>query len=339
MSEIVPMKWHSSNYKRYMSFGYTYTNIGDEFEVSVKHLSPTSKVRITAQCDYCGSIYTPEYGWYMNGRKKIPKDACVHCKSKKQHELDYMERAKIQYQKLLDSCNKLGYKLVTRQEDYRNNEMNIEYICPSHGLMRSPYGSLLKGKGCWLCGIEKLHNSTRNTSQFVKEYVERFNNNILINSEEYVNTTTDNLQIRCNCGRIYKTSFARYHNSEVKKCPHCTHTISIGESLIEQYFVKNSINYIRQYKFSDCRDQKVLPFDFYLPDYGLCVEYDGEQHFYNVFGYDSFVMTQRHDKIKNEYCLEKGIELLRIPYYERSHIHEILQNKIGEVGKRNSLIS
>jgi len=47
--------------------------------------------------------------------------------------------------------------------------------------------------------------------------------------------------------------------------------------------IKNNINFISQYKFKDCifPDTKYPAiFDFYLPDKNICIEYDGEQHFY-----------------------------------------------------------
>ena len=39
-------------------------------------------------------------------------------------------------------------------------------------------------------------------------------------------------------------------------------------------------------------------------------------------------MTKRHDKIKNEYCKNNNIELIRIPYYEKENIYNILTDKL-----------
>lgn len=41
------------------------------------------------------------------------------------------------------------------------------------------------------------------------------------------------------------------------------------------HFFKN--HYIIQY--NECRLIYPLVFDFYLPDYNICIEYDGIQHF------------------------------------------------------------
>lgn len=71
--------------------------------------------------------------------------------------------------------------------------------------------------------------------------------------------------------------------------------------------------------FKDCRNKNPLKYDFYLPEYNVCVEYDGEQHFKSVkyFGGDeAFAIRKENDKIKTGYCLENNIFLLRIRYNE-----------------------
>lgn len=88
-------------------------------------------------------------------------------------------------------------------------------------------------------------------------------------------------------------------------------------------------NFIHQHKFEDCKDKKCLPFDFYLPDFNLCIEFDGEQHYKPKFGMDNFIQTQKHDKIKNEYCESHNIELLRVPYWEGSNSESIIKNKLN----------
>lgn len=52
--------------------------------------------------------------------------------------------------------------------------------------------------------------------------------------------------------------------------------------MIRQLLRDYKVQYIPQYKFLDCKDQRPLPFDFYLPEYNTCIEYDGGQHFFPV---------------------------------------------------------
>ena len=78
-----------------------------------------------------------------------------------------------------------------------------------------------------------------------------------------------------------------------------------------------------------------LPFDFYLPDYNLCIEYDGKQHYepVNLFGgMDGFIKRQKNDNIKNQYCLLHDIGLVRIPYtYSKEEIKERILNILSPV--------
>jgi very-short-patch-repair endonuclease len=61
----------------------------------------------------------------------------------------------------------------------------------------------------------------------------------------------------------------------------------------------------------------MLPFDFYLPTINKIIEYDGEHHFVPVKGWGGekkYNKIKENDEIKNEYCDDNNIELLRIPY-------------------------
>ena len=95
--------------------------------------------------------------------------------------------------------------------------------------------------------------------------------------------------------------------------------------------------YVFQKKFDDCKDQRRLPFDFYLPEFNCCIEVDGQQHFEpSKFSnesdeYKDFIIRKKHDKIKTDYCLSHGIDLLRIDYNDirrkNNNYKTILLNK------------
>ncbi len=55
--------------------------------------------------------------------------------------------------------------------------------------------------------------------------------------------------------------------------------ISHGEFYIKTILEENNIKFEPQYKFDNCKNKFKLPFDFYLPDYNMCIEYDGLQHY------------------------------------------------------------
>lgn len=100
-------------------------------------------------------------------------------------------------------------------------------------------------------------------------------------------------------------------------CPNCA--ASKGEKMISSWLNANNISYKPQKRFDSCRDKYTLPFDFYLPDYNICIEYQGVQH-YEPIGYfggeETFEGTVRRDKIKEDYCKKNNIGLIRIKYDE-----------------------
>jgi len=104
---------------------------------------------------------------------------------------------------------------------------------------------------------------------------------------------------------------------------------SIGERLIKNYLDSNNILYIKEKKFETCKNKKELPFDFYLPAYNLCIEYDGELHYRKSDlhgGEEAFNKITHNDKIKTKWCKDNDIKLLRISYLKKSKINKILED-------------
>lgn len=86
-----------------------------------------------------------------------------------------------------------------------------------------------------------------------------------------------------------------------------------------------NISFKQEHIFKDCVNPKTnypLRFDFYLPDYNCCIEYDGQQHYYEGHFNDSLIDRQIKDKIKNEYCNKHNIKLIRIKYTDFNNINE-----------------
>ena len=105
---------------------------------------------------------------------------------------------------------------------------------------------------------------------------------------------------------------------------------SIHEKEIEKYLIENDIKYESEKTFNDCLSPKnnKLPFDFYLQDYNLIIEFDGQHHFKPIWS--NFETIKLHDKIKNEYCRNNKIELIRISYLEQNNLKQILQERINK---------
>ena len=112
-------------------------------------------------------------------------------------------------------------------------------------------------------------------------------------------------------------------------CPVCNE--SRGESSIRKYLTINKIDFKTQKTFKGCQYVSLLKFDFYLPEYNLCIEFDGIQHFeaFEFFGgEEALLKNMERDDIKNQYCIDNNIKLLRIRYDEISDIENILDDNI-----------
>lgn len=182
--------------------------------------------------------------------------------------------------------------------------------------------------GCTSCSNQILSESKKFSYEYVKTIIESKNNNKLI-SKVY-DGSNGLLKIECgSCGNPFKSSLSNYESHNLTgKCPDCNCN-SYGEYLMSLILDKYKISYIRQKTFDECRDKKLMPFDFYLPDYNLCIEYDGEGHYEPCFGEDSYLKTLLHDSMKNWHCKWNNIDILHIPYWERNNLEKILIEKLN----------
>jgi len=142
------------------------------------------------------------------------------------------------------------------------------------------------------------------------------------------------------------------------RCPKCK--IYKGEKYIEDWLVENNFIYINQNEycklsitekqlnkyyisqmmFNDLLgiNNGLLSYDFYLPDYNLLIEYqgnfhDGSNRVGNIQTPQKLKIQKEHDKRKKQYCINNKIRLLEIWYWDYDNIEEILNNEINKIMK------
>ena len=219
-------------------------------------------------------------------------------------------------------------------EPYQGRTKRIQMNCKIHQIQskKSP-AEVMKGKGCIQCGLEKLSIQARTPKDvFIEELYQKYNN---INLTDGYISKSEYAQFDCNiCGANW-TDMPSYVIT--RGCPRCN-SYSV-ESQIGVILQQYKINYIPQYSFNDCKDKKRLPFDYYLPEYNVLIEYDGEQHYMPVnFGgisddmaRENLKTTQLHDQIKNQYCNDNNISLIRIPYWEKKNLQNVLMSNLRKI--------
>lgn len=127
---------------------------------------------------------------------------------------------------------------------------------------------------------------------------------------------------KCDCGNICKINSRSLISGVTQSCG-CL-KISHGELKITNLLNEANIEYISEYKAFQFKDSKYYArFDFFINN-SYFIEFDGEQHFkYNNKGWnteENFLKVQEHDKIKNVWCKDNNIPLIRIPY---THLKEL----------------
>lgn len=140
---------------------------------------------------------------------------------------------------------------------------------------------------------------------------------------------------RCDCGNECNTPSDSLISGHTASCG-CLRN-SLGEFNIKRILNVNKIKYKEQYTFSDLKDKKLLRFDFAILDKNnkviRIIEFDGKQHYEESNFFTQTLKEQKErDYIKNQYCKDNNIPLVRIPYWERDSITlEMLLGKEYEI--------
>lgn len=270
--------------------------------------------KITCKCKTCG------YQWNVTPYNILHNKGCPECAKLKRG------KKRLTNTEFVLRMQDINSDIILLSE-YTISRNKVSCKCKHCGNEWSATAnSLLMGGGCPECAkLLRREHIKKSHKRFIQELNE-VNKGILI-LEEYQGA---NLDIKCKClecnyeWQTKANDLLRGHG-----CPECNK--SRGEIYISQYLQSHNIDFIPQYRFEDCKNIKPLPFDFYLPKHNICIEYDGRQHFepIDIFGgEDEFIATQCRDNIKNQYCRQKHITLIRIPYFDYSKIPQILDTYI-----------
>jgi hypothetical protein len=206
--------------------------------------------------------------------------------------------------------NIYNYSLV----NYENYNTPVKIICSKHGIFnQTPKTHIDRKSGCPKCANDNRKNKlTLPQSEFITISNKTHNSKYDYSLVEYKNNRIK-VKIICPIHGIFEQN--PFHHMNGVGCPHCND--SKGELKVKEFLENNNILYTRNKTFDDCFDIHRLRFDFYLPYLNTIIEFDGIQHYRPIEawgGNDTFIKLQRRDKIKNEYCNNNLIPLIRIRY-------------------------
>ena len=263
-----------------------------------------SKTYYKCICD-CGEEYIV-YGYYLTSGRRVQ---CTKCSSNERGKQKRKDRIGYRFGKLvvldlLYNYNNSGNTHAKCQCDCGNIKI-IDINNLTHGRTKS-------------CGCEEI-NSRYTRKHFIDITNQKFGLLTVVKKldKKYVNGSVL-WECLCDCGGTTCTNYTNLKTGQVRSCG-CLHS-SKWETMIGDYLKELFVDFETQKRFNDCTNPQktdMLPFDFYIPNKNLIIEYDGEHHFHPVKywgGEEKFKITQQNDKIKNEYCKIKNITLLRLPY-------------------------
>lgn len=308
---------------------------GKEYTFLQNYVS--THVKIKVKHALCNHIYEVSPNKFLTGRR-CPK--CSHNKPLFSHE---------DYEKMFVKLANDEYELLSL---YNGNENYIEI---KHKVCGKVYNvtphKFKSGDRCRTCASKLVGLEKRLTDT---EFKNRFK---IIANNEY---TTNSIYTRSNLPIVVTHTVCNYsfkvtpHNFLINrtKCPQCSKAfpkLSNKVLLINNYLNLKNVNFSTEKRFEECKKERSLPFDFFLEDINLLIEYDGEQHFKQsqFISEEKLNITKDNDLLKNNWCLKNKIPLVRIPYtcnalkiYKildlclmfNDQSKDVLYQKIGETG-------
>lgn len=291
-------------------------NIWEEYELLDEYKNARTKARILHK--KCGT----KFERLPNDFKKNP--SCPDCNK----YIKQYNRRKTKEDILLEIRSQFNdeYTWISGKYVNKNSKLCLKHnICSTEFEVRY-HDFIYQRSKCPLCMNEKLKKiHLKSLRVFTKEFYELAKDEYLLLSN--YKKSNEKIKIKhVECGNSWECTPNNFLRGS--RCPYCNK--SKGETKIREFLEKLQIEFYQEYKFEECKYKAYLPFDFYLPKYNICIEYDGEFHYKETTLGNNLKEQKIRDDIKTQYCKNKKIELIRIPYWEFNNIDKILLNSFNK---------
>ncbi|WGA02412.1 hypothetical protein [Campylobacter phage vB_Cj_QDYZ] len=259
---------------------------------------------------------------------------CIQCDHNSKlfylNSLGYSVKSKLINNNLEVRC-KNGHSFKRAWSEFKNGNIKCAMCYEQHKI------DFLNKLGYTILDINKIkvkckhgHVFDRIWSHFNSGVVEckQCKNNIKIEYMKFAElepiseNIADGLELKCKNGHVFKRTFSNLKKCNV--CPICHSNISSFEKEVKEILPKCIEN-----DYSVLGDKEL---DFYLPEYNLAIECNGDYWHSEQMG-----KSNSYHLNKTEKCKEKGIQLLQI--FESSWIEKkeiwtsIINNKLGKSKK------
>lgn len=192
--------------------------------------------------------------------------------------------------------------------EYVRADRKVEIICPIHGEFTQTPAQHWQA-GCEKCGYVKTGQARRlGTTDFIKKAKEVHGDLYDYSEVEY---STNSVPVNIICTLHNGFSQAPYSHLQGAGCPSCKNKT---EGKILRYLQSFAL-VEHQFRL------KNLTYDFYLPEYNLIIERDGEQHYYVIAPWtkldhaQQMQIQQEKDRKRTKIAKVHGFSIARLPYW------------------------
>lgn len=304
---------NTTTYKRKV-----FKQVGDEYTVLGEYVKYT--VHIQMKHNVCGHEFPVRPDSFLRGTR-CPNCHPLRLKTQEEFEEKVVELVGDEYSVLEE------YKGSKQKILMRHNVCGYEW-------RTEPSGFVHNGRRCPQCSNKVVtdNNSLQAKYPYLSEEW-----HTTLNGDKTPNDFTPGSDVKVwwkcrDCGHEWENRI-RSRSVEKHQCPSCSKRKgeSKGERYVKECLKKLGIKFKSPHGYPDCKDKTTLLYDVAVLSNNneiLClIEFDGEQHFYPVDyfgGEEGFKGAIKRDHIKNKYCEENNIILIRIPYWLRDHVDEVL---------------
>lgn len=258
--------------------------------------------KIILTCSDCGEEYEKSYSHLIEHKKF----ACWSCSSS-----NGQKDNKIKIEDIRREFTQRGF--IPLFDKYTSNKQRLDFEMEDG----YRYSTILDNiKNDRYQGIQVF--STRNPFYYynLRIFLKKNNLDCILIEQEKPNPKRE--KFKCSCGNEFTSNLDNVIFDLRHRCRKCTLSQSEIELRVETWLKENGVVFEMEYRFEDCRRKRALPFDFiiWINDTIRLIEVDGIFHYENAYGKNLLEKQKESDEIKNNYCRDKNIPLLRIPYWE-----------------------
>ena len=122
----------------------------------------------------------------------------------------------------------------------------------------------------------------------------------------------------------------------------CKHMLNkapwFGPRVIREYLTSHDIKNVVEHKFRQYPEVARYPFDFYLPDFNLVIEYHGRQHKEGwLRDKENAKAIQARDKIKKDFAVRQGINYLELDSLTKVPLLKALESELVKLAGKNKI--